>query len=224
MYPDDRVLVGVMPDPADLAIAQEQHWYRIPQGQQKDGIHAEYIAFYFPAKFPEHMRHRIMYFARRTGHELVRRVDIKPDEPDHPRAHNRYYKVQLGPIREKNPPILSLTSWKRITFINTTWDRFTMAHEVNDLFSTDKQFVDRTYHDLKRKGIQPVRNVPITERGVTHQVDMAVRCKRGDVLISSSEERPQNALLITEDEEQNAALINDAINRYGGPLLLDIPI
>ena len=29
---------------------------------------------------------------------MVRRRDLLPDEPDHPRADQAYYKLQLGPL------------------------------------------------------------------------------------------------------------------------------
>ncbi|MGF1506379.1 MAG: hypothetical protein ACFB51_14795 [Anaerolineae bacterium] len=136
MYPDDRVLVGVMPNPDDLTRAMQQHWYRVPVEKAPKGIHAEYIAFYFTRHFPEDLRWGIHYYARRTGHELARRVELLPDEPDHPRAQQMYFKVQLGTLKRKSPPIVSQT-WRRITFIHTTWDRFVAARVVSDLFSTD---------------------------------------------------------------------------------------
>jgi hypothetical protein len=60
------------------------------------------------------------------GHELVRRRDLLPDEPDHPRADEGYYKLQLGPLKQLELPIYSLR-WRRITFIEISWDRFTAA-------------------------------------------------------------------------------------------------
>ena len=118
------------------------------------GIHAEYSAFYFTGRYPDDLRWGIHCYARRTGHELVRRVDLFPDEPGHRRADEAYYKVQLGPIRERIPPIRSI-QWRRITFIYTTWDRFVKAQEVNDLYSTDSAFVDRLYHAYKRGSTPP---------------------------------------------------------------------
>ena len=220
MYPEDRVLVGVMPDPKDLERARDQHWYRVPQNRAPKGIHAEYVAFYFTKRFGEELRWAIHNFARRTGHELVRRVDLLPDQPDHPRAQEKYYKLQLGPLRDKVPPIRSLR-WRRITFIQTTWDRFVAAQEINDLFSSSDQFVDRVYHALKMRGIQPEREVEFKEGQSRYTVDLLVPCNRGPVIISSREERPRASLTMGGNELMDMQTIDTAIQQRGGPLMVD---
>ncbi len=222
MYPEDRVLVGVMPHPHDLEIARTQNWYRVPVRSAPQGIHAEYVAFYFTKKFDPQLRWAIHFYARRTGHELVRRIDLLPDQPDHPRADDTYYKLQLGPLKQKLPPIVSLR-WRRITFIQTTWDRFQAAREVNDLFRSDNIFVDRVYHALKRRGIQPERNVEIREAGARYTVDMLIPCKDGAVMLSAQEERPSRALTLAGDEEQDIEAIQTALQKRGGPLMVDLP-
>ena len=220
MYPEDRVLVGVMPHPRDLTIAQEQHWYRIPEKRMPKGIHAEYIAFYFTKSFGKDLRWAIHTYARRTGHELVRRADLIPDDPDHPRANERYYKVQLGPLKQKVPPIVSVR-WRRITFIYTTWDRFITAEEVNDLYSTDNQFVDRVYHALKRRGIQPDRAVEISEGREHYTLDMLIPCRDGAVMIAGDEGGPPSALRLEGNETNDLDRIEAAIAARGGPILID---
>jgi hypothetical protein len=217
MYPEDRVLVGVMPDPRDLELARAQRWYRVPEASAPRGIHAEYVAFYFTRRFPEELRWAVHFYARRTGHELVRRIDLFPEEPGHPRANDRYYKIQLGELRHRNPPIVS-AHWRRITFIQTTWDRFIAAREVNDLYSTDDGFVDRIYHALKRAGIQPDRQIAIVEQGTRYTVDMMIPCQTGAVVISRGEDRPKDALELPEDEADAVNRIQTAIRQKGGPL------
>lgn len=223
MYPEDRVLVGVMPDPRDLDIAREGHWYRVPQKSAPTGIHAEYIAFYFTSKYDVDLRWAIHFFARRTGHELVRRIDLFPDQPDHPRANDRYYRLQLGDLVRKSPPIVSLR-WRRITFIQTTWDRFVAATEVNDLFSSDSIFVDRAYHALRHRGIVVDRAVEVKEKQKTYLVDIVIPCRNGKVLVSSSDERPSAALVLAHDERSNLANIDAAMAQYGGPIMADAPL
>jgi len=223
MFPEDRVLVGVMPDPADLEIVQTRQWYRIPaKNAPRTGIEAEVLAFYLTRKFPENMRYSIPYYARRTGHELVRRVDLLPDQPDHPRADEQYYMIQLGPLKKKDPPIVSVR-WRRITFIQTTWDRFVSAREVNDLYSTDKQFVDRVYHTLKNRGIQPDRNVEIKEKGRRFDVDILIPCRDGAVMLSSSDDKPSYSIRLTGEDTTDNRRIEEAIRKHGGPLMVDMP-
>ena len=223
MYPEDRVLVGVMPRPRDFQIAQEQHWYRVPVKHAPMGIHAEYVAFYFTKKFDPDLRWAIHFYARRTGHELVRRIDLLPDEPDHPRSGERYYKLQLGPLKRKEPPIVS-ARWRRITFIQTTWDRFITATEINDLFSTKDVFVDRMYHALKARGIQPERLVEVREGQEAYTVDLLIPCREGAVMLASGPKRPPQALELVGDAERDLAAVEAAIARRGGPLMVDITI
>jgi hypothetical protein len=222
MYPEDRVLVGVMPAPADLEIVQTRHWYRIPSIRAPNGIHAEYIAFYFTSHFDVSLRWGIHFYARRTGHELVRRVDLFPDQPHHIRAQETYYKIQLGTLRQKSPPIVS-RRWRRITFIQTTWDRFTQAQEINDLFATDKQFVNRVYHTLKEHGILAEREVEIKRGGKTVPVDLMIPCQHGAVMATSL--TPSNGMVaLTGQVDQDIAAITQAIDQYGGLRMLDVPL
>jgi hypothetical protein len=65
---------------------------------------------------------------------MVRRRDLLPDEADHPRADQAYYKLQIGPLERLEPPIISLR-WRWVTFIETTWDRFQAAQEINGLYA-----------------------------------------------------------------------------------------
>jgi hypothetical protein len=222
-FPEDRVLVGVMPNPQDFEIARQEAWYRVPYKHALKGIHAEFIAFYFTSKFSEDLRWGVHYFARRTGHELVRRIDLFPDQPNHPRAQEHYYKLQLSMLRQKDPPILS-ARWRRITFIQTTWDRFVNAREINDLFVTGDEFVDRVYHALKARGILADRQVAIREGSEQYTVDLVVPCQDGAVYISGGNERPKRSLSLLRDEAQDLDRIDQAIRKHGGPIMVDLPL
>lgn len=179
MYPEDRVLVTYLPKLADFTAIQEVGWYRIPQRHAPKGLYAEYFAFYFGREFgPE--KWAIHYYAAQQGHELVTRLSLLPDQPTHPRAHELYYKVQLGPLQRLERPILSLR-WRRITFIHTTWDRFQDATEINDLFINGGHYVDRLYIALKDRGIQAERNYRIQEAGSTYKLALTVPCQNGRV-------------------------------------------
>ena len=147
MVPDDRVLVAYVPAPADFTKIETQNWYRIPQKSAPKGLYAEYIAFYFGRRFGD-QKWAIHYYAKNMGHELVRRIDILPNEPTHPRAQEIYYQVQLGSLQVLERPIISL-QWRRILFIHTTWDRFEEANEINDLLLEGKSLVDRRFVALR---------------------------------------------------------------------------
>ncbi|MFZ0545960.1 MAG: hypothetical protein WAM60_11010 [Candidatus Promineifilaceae bacterium] len=177
MYPEDRVLVAYVPSPADFTIIREEGWYRIPQRHMPKGLYAEYFAFYFGRKFgPE--KWAIHYYAPQRGYELLTRRDLLPDQPDHPRGDDLYYKVQLGPLQKLERPIISLR-WRRITFIHTTWDRFQDAQEINDLYVEGGDYVDRLYAILKERGIYSERNYRVKEGGEYYQIPLAIFCRSG---------------------------------------------
>ncbi|MBI5669430.1 MAG: hypothetical protein HZC41_15610 [Chloroflexi bacterium] len=147
MYPEDRVLVGVINRRRDLEHARRDRWYRIPLERMPNGVDVEYIAFYFSRAFKER-NGGIHCFAELRGLELAYRHDLLPNEADHPRANHVYYKVQLGDLIEKNPPVLNPTR-RAISFIYTTWDRFACAQTISDLYSQADYFVDRVYYALR---------------------------------------------------------------------------
>lgn len=179
MYPEDRVLVAYVPRPSDFDLVRREGWYRIPQRSAPKGLHAEVIAFYFGAAFGE-QKYAIHYYARNAGHELARRRDLLPDEADHPRAGEVYYKVQLGPLQQLAQPIVSLR-WRRLTFVHTTWDRFQDATEINDLFIEGGPYVDRLYATLKERGIGADRDYRINEEGPEYVVALSVPTRDGRV-------------------------------------------
>jgi hypothetical protein len=129
--PDARVLVCLINRPRDLEIARWDHWYRIPTKYAPSDYMADILAFYLTAAFGDE-KWAIHEYAEVRGHELVRRIDLFPSEPDHPRANELYYKMQLGPLQRLSRPIPSL-KWRRIAFIQTTGDRFLDALEVSEL-------------------------------------------------------------------------------------------
>lgn len=181
MYPEDRVLVAYVPEPADFQQIQEAGWYRIPEKFAPKGLHAEYVAFYFGQKFGP-QKWAIHYYAARHGHELTTRRLLLPNQPNHPRADEWYYKVQLGPLQQLAQPILSFR-WRRITFLHTTWDRFQDAREINDLFVEGEPYVDRLYAVLKEQGLQPERQYEVHEGGEVYQVPLVVLCQSGRINI-----------------------------------------
>jgi hypothetical protein len=210
MYPEDRVLVAYVPEPADFTLIQREGWYRIPQRHMPKGLYAEYFAFYFGRKFGKE-KWAIHYYARQNGYELLTRRDLLPDQPDHPRAGDYYYKVQLGPLQKLPRPILSLR-WRRITFIHTTWDRFMDAQEINDLYVEGGDYVDRLYATLKERGVQSERNYHVKEGGAGYQIPLAIFCRDGRIDIRE-QQLPQNETAVINLADE----IIREIQQRGGP-------
>ena len=207
-YPSDRVLVGIMNSRSDFAIAREERWYRIPKRHAPASTtEAVVLAFYFTKAFGEE-KWAIHYYAPVEGHELVRRRDLMPHQPDHPHADDPYYKLQLGRMMKRDEPIPSLR-WRRLTFIESTWDRFVAAEEVNDLYATGD---DGLYVTLKDENLHPEREFLFREGGTEYVVDMVIPCRQGTVCIAMGDRpAPEGAL---RDPEVDA--VREAVEALGG--------
>lgn len=134
IYPDDRVLVAVMNNLEDWQRVQDEGWYRIPVKHAPEPVpNVDWIGFFFTKAFGED-KWAIHYYAKVKGHELVTRRDLMTTDTQHKRADQWYYKLELGPLHHKIPPIVA-DKWRRITFIFTTGDRFEAAEEIKDLLA-----------------------------------------------------------------------------------------
>lgn len=131
LSPTSLILVAYLPTPRDLEIARVLGWYRIPLRTAPKVIAVDYLAFYQPASFGERGG-RIEYVAEVHGHELVTRLELLRDEPNHPRAHEEYYKIQLGALEKLPQPILA-DKWRRLTFLYTTGEHLQRARTLHDL-------------------------------------------------------------------------------------------
>ena len=131
LQPTSLVLVCFVPSPRDLEIARLLGWYRIPLRTAPKVVTVDYLAFYQPASFGERGG-QIEFVAEVRGHELTTRGELLRDEADHPRAHEEYFKIQIGGLERLKEPILA-GKWKRITFLYTTGEYLLNAKTMNDL-------------------------------------------------------------------------------------------
>lgn len=129
--PSALVLVAVINNSRDLEIARILGWYRIPLRSAPKVVAVDYLALYQTGAFGQD-RWRIQYIAPVRGHELVKRIELLQDEPDHPHANQEYYKIQLGGLIELPNPIPAV-GWRRITFLYTTGEYLLNAKNINDL-------------------------------------------------------------------------------------------
>ena len=93
----ERVLVAVITRPKDWELVQREHWYRIPMARAPRAIAAEYLAFYHTRAF-EALSWTVSYYAPIVGYRIQKRRELLPDEAQHPRAEELYYRLDLGPI------------------------------------------------------------------------------------------------------------------------------
>jgi hypothetical protein len=129
--PTSLVLVCLLPSPRDLEIARLLGWYRIPFKSAPKVVTVDYLAFYQSGRFGDEGA-QIQYVAEVKGHELTTRLELLRDEPDHPRAHEEYFKIQIGGLEKLLHPVKA-ENWRRITFLYTTGEYLLNAKTINDL-------------------------------------------------------------------------------------------
>ena len=147
------ILVAILPSQRDFDIARLFGWYRIPLKSAPKVISVDFLAFYQTSTFGEADRWQIAYVAEILGHELTRRRDLIRDEPDHPRAQEEYFKLQIGPLQQLENPIPA-GDWKRITFFYTTGSQFQTARTINDLVVKAQDEREVLWHTLRERALQ----------------------------------------------------------------------
>lgn len=188
-FPDDDdspVLVVVVNDPADLARARDEGWYRIPLDRAPRRVAADYLALYQTAAFPAEERWSVRWFAAVRSYKIVRRRELIPDEPDHPRADRPYYKITLDRLVPLPRPVPS-RRLRRITFIPTTLGRLLQAEEINDLWIKSSA-QEKLWIALKQAGLDVERQYPLREDLPQHVADFAVFGPTGRVAVLVTDE------------------------------------
>lgn len=175
-----EVLVAIMNQPSDLAIARDQHWYRIPVRSAKKLLKRrwppEWLAFYQTKVFGSE-RYSVRYYARVIDVREAFRWQLFPDEPINDKTNRRYYQLVLSPL-EQLPQAIPSLRWRRIVFIPTTWEKFHSATEINDLYD-DSPLEDRLWSELKRRKIEAQRQYFVPTRKRHYFLDFAIFCHAG---------------------------------------------
>lgn len=165
LRPTDLILVCLLPSPRDLELARLLGWYRIPLRTAPKVVAVDYLAFYQTSAFGERGG-QVEYVAPVRGHELTTRGELLRDEADHPRAHEEYYKIQLGAL-EKLPQPIRADKWKRLTFLYSTGEYLLNAKTLNDLVVAGEERLllwqslrERAEHEQLYKVNLPEADIP----------------------------------------------------------------
>ncbi len=161
--PTDLILVCVLPEPRDLEIARLLGWYRIPFRSAPKVVAVDGLAFYQPGSFGE-SGGRIESLTPVRGYELTTRVELLRDEPEHPRAHEEYFKIQLGPLERLEQPVVA-DVWRRLAFLYTTGEYLLRARTLNDLDvqSDERQLLCRSLRERAAQGQAYQIDLPETD-------------------------------------------------------------
>jgi len=182
MTSSGEVLVAILNNLLDMAIAREQHWYRIPVSSVhrylRDRWPPQWLAFYQTQAFGDEAYSvrtyaRVLTIGRALRHELF------PDQPRDERSLRRYYQLFLEPLQRLPRPIYSRRR-RRIVFIPTTWEKFLNAVEINDL-SDESPLEDRLWAMLRQWKIPAERQEWVQIAGNFYALDFALYCTGGKI-------------------------------------------
>ena len=178
------VLVVVLNNDVDFARAASAGWYRIPQRKAPRRIGADFLAFYQTGAFHQQPEAQtITFFAATRRYRLLTRRELLPDEADHPRANDYYYRIDIGPLQRLERPVRA-TTFRRLTFIHTTVDRLLAAEDVKELFQVDDPF-EQLWSALREHNLRPLKNRLTGDR----PVDITLRARGGYLGITCQDER-----------------------------------
>jgi len=204
-----QVLVAILNNLLDFAVARDQHWYRIPTSSVhkwlKDRWPPEWLAFYQTKVFGSEA-FAVNYYARVLDVRQVYRWQLFPDQPRDEKGRRRYYQLILEPLRRLPRPIFSRRQ-RRIVFIPTTWDKFSSAVEINDLYD-ESPLEDRLWAELTRVQISAERQEFVQVKRHSYALDFAIYCVSGkldvetdgDTFHANPERAPQDNVRVNDLE------------------------
>lgn len=173
-----EMLVAIMNNVADFGILNEQRWYRIPVANAPKRWPPTWVAFYQTKVFRDEA-FAVNYFGRVREIKIKRRRELFPNELPNPKSDRQYYQIHLDSLDPLEQPIYS-RRLRRIVFIPTTWDKFTGAVEINDLYD-ESPLEDRLWAEFKRLDITAERQWHVKSAKSRFFLDFAVFCREGKV-------------------------------------------
>ena len=177
--PERDVLVALLKDKRDWAYVRDEKWYRIPVDTAPRYWPPKWLAFYQGKDFGEEA-YAVNYYGRvQDDIQIIRRRDLFPVEFPNPKSDRLYYKVLIHSVEKLDSAIRS-TRPRRLVFVPTTWQKFTAAKTINDLFA-DSPVEDRLWDELRRHKIDAERQWEVTNGDVFYKLDFALFCKEGKI-------------------------------------------
>jgi len=144
-------LVVIVNNREDWRRVEHEGWYRIPQRSAPRPLAAEVLAFYFTAGFGDDGC-SVAWIAPVHSYRLVRRRELLPEQAEHPRAADWYYRIRLGAVRRLERPIRS-RRLRRVVFIPTSLEALYAAADVAELWHvSDADVLAELFPDALVKG------------------------------------------------------------------------
>lgn len=181
-----EVLVVIMNNSLDFSILHEKLWYRIPVSSKvkwiKDRWPPRWLAFYQTKEFKQDA-HAVNYFGRVLDIQEVYRWQLFPNEPEDQKSLQKYFRIHLASLERLQKPILS-RRWRRIIFIPTTWQKFSSAEEINDLYE-ESNLEESLWNEFKQRKIWAERQEHLVINRHHYFLDFAIYCAKGNLDIET---------------------------------------
>jgi very-short-patch-repair endonuclease len=177
-----EVLVALLKEKADFAILQEQGWYRMPVANVPRHWPPKWLAFYQPKAFGDEA-FRVQHYGEVAQIQVVRRSELFPNEFESARSSQQYYKLTIKDLETLDRPILSLRP-RRLVFVPTTWEKFSHADQINDLFD-DSPLEDVLWRHFKRLLIQAERQWELLIGENHFFLDFALFCVKAPLAVET---------------------------------------
>lgn len=183
---EETVLIGVVRRRADLERAIKDGWYRIP-GTVHFRRWPRYLALY-PVMSCGRGGGSIRCYFPVEGVTRRRRIDLLPEEPEHPQSGEWYWRIELGPPVKLDRPVQNRL-WRRVVFAYTTLSRLKRSREIGELFGIPP-LEEIARQALVEAGI-PAREQLIVRNGKKwcYRIDFVVFCREGKIALECDHSR-----------------------------------
>jgi very-short-patch-repair endonuclease len=140
------------------------------------------LAFYQPKAFKEGS-FRVQWYGEVADIQVVPRSELFPNEFESAKSGQRYYKLIFKSLEMLDRPILSLRP-RRLVFLPTTWEKFSRAEQINDLFD-DSPLEDALWQQFKRSMIHAERQWQLIAEEQRYFLDFALFCTKAPIAVET---------------------------------------
>jgi very-short-patch-repair endonuclease len=179
-----ELLVAILPRIASLETLKNEGWYHIPVERAPRRWPPKVLAFYQGKVFGSEEAYKIRYFGEISQIDILPRKELFPeDENNQDKAERLYYRLRLKTLEERRQPIISYRP-RRLVFIPTTWEKFALADQINDLFD-DSPLEDLLWKAFKKSHLFAERQWKLNFKSHIYYLDFAIFCRNGKLAVEA---------------------------------------
>jgi len=217
-------VVGIVPRKNLWDRIRTEGWYHIPvESAPKNAVFAEYLGFYFPAVFGDKLKYKVSYYGNVKRVDVVKRIELFPEEIEHKRANKDYYQFHLEQIKTLPRPIPSI-GWRRIVHIPTSCEKLFTAEEINDLYDTSP-LEEKMYLEMKKRKIWAERQLYVRAGGQNFCLDFGIFCRGGNIDVECDGEKYHTLPdALARDRQRNNQLTSSGwrVLRFSGKEIYNV--